>query len=264
MTLQALYTIISSLRFEPAVFIRYCLGFIIGTPSQSVLSITTDELAKQLKAGKSLIRIGDGEAMLLMGRSIHYQTFHPKLRASLNEIVTSYKASSPYILAIPIFAITESAATLKSRGRLRIWRLFRAMYVRKFDMMQGYADAVIFYQRDNFSKTVEPLLSTHRVIIVSKQENLTPELQTYMNRTSQSWEFISVPASNAFSNYESIQKDVDHALSKNPNGKALLLLAAGPASKALALHYIKDAIQCIDIGHGLEILGRNNDYSDRL
>jgi hypothetical protein len=264
MTLRALYTIISSLRFEPAVFIRYCLGFIIETPAQSVLSIPTDTLATQLQTGKSLIRIGDGEAMLLMGRSIHYQIFNPKLRASLHEIITSYSASSSYILAIPIFAITEPAITLRARGRLRIWRLFRAMYVRKFDMTQAYADAVIFYQRDNFSKTVEPLLRNHHVIVVSKEENLTSELQSYMNKTAHSWQFITAPARNAYNDSISIQKSIDQAINKKLDSKTLLLFAAGPASKALALHYIKDAIQCIDIGHGLEILGRNDDYSDRL
>jgi hypothetical protein len=240
------------------------LGFIIGTPAQPVLSITTDALAEQLKAGKSFIRIGDGEAMILMGRSIHYQTFDPLLSHSLREIITTYSTTSPYILAIPVFAITENAKELKSRGRLRIWRLFRAMYKSMFDKKQAYADAVIFYQRDNFSKTVAPLLHTHHVIIVSKKENNTTELQTYINRTCPSWEFITVPALNAYNELAQIKHNIDLAISKKRGEKTLLLFAAGPASKALSLHYIKYDIQCIDIGHGLEILGRTDDYSDRL
>lgn len=264
MPMKKLLTAITTLKNDPGVFFYFCLSFLYNIKITHLNTLATSDLISELQKGKSLIRVGDGEAMLLMGRSIHYQIFDPKLRASLHEIISSYNNNSPYILAIPTFAIIESAAALKARGRLRIWRLFRALFVSKFDTTQAYADAVIFYHRDNFSKTVEPLLLTHHVIVVSKQENNTPELQAYMNRDCASWQFVTVSAQNAYSEYEYVQQNIDLAISKRSAREVLILFAAGPASKALALHYIKDDIQCIDIGHGLEILGCNNDYSDRL
>ena len=259
-----LSAIITSLQYQPIVFIHFCISFLFGTREHTVNLISSTDLADHLKSGESLIRIGDGEAMLIMGRSIHYQTFHPEIRNALKKIIGEYRATSPYILAIPTFAITESAADLKSRGRLRIWRLFRTLFKMMFDATQDYADAVIFYHHDNFSKTVAPLLQAKHVVIVSKTENNTPELQQYMNNYSRSWEYISVPAANAYQDYYSICKLVDKAINSKPGIEKLLLFAAGPTSKVLSLHYIEHKIQCVDIGHGLEILGRTNDYTNRL
>ena len=262
--LKMLSAIITSLRYQPIIFIHYCMSFLLGTRERTVNLISSTDLADHLKNGKSLIRIGDGEAMLIMGRSIHYQKFHPEIRSILKKIISEYRTYSPYILAIPVFAITESAADLKTRGRLRIWRLFRSLFKMMFDATQDYADAVIFYHRDNFSKTVTPLLQAKHVVIVSKPENNTPELNQYMNNHSQSWEYISVPAADAYHDYLSICKQIDSIIAAKPGTEKLLVFAAGPASKVLSLHYIERKIQCIDIGHGLEILGHSNDYTNRL
>lgn len=259
-----LSAIITSLRYQPIIFIHYCMSFLFGTRKRNVNLISSTDLADHLKNGKSLIRIGDGEAMLIMGRSIHYQKFHPEIRNTLKKIIREYRVTSPYTLAIPTFAITESAADLKSRGRLRIWRLFRSLFKCIFDSTQAYADAVIFYHQDKFSKTVAPLLQAKHVVIVSKLENNTPELHQYMNSYAKSWEYISVPAANAYQDYYSLCQLIDKAINSKPGTEKLLLFAAGPTSKVLSLHYIEHKIQCVDIGHGLEILGRTNDYTNRL
>lgn len=259
-----LYSIITSVRYEPKVFFNYCISFLLGTKKQTVNTVSQEKLAESLRAGKSFIRIGDGEAMLIMGRSIHYQTFHSKIRDCLKKIINNYQPGSKYILAIPVFAITETSLSLKARGRLRIWRLFRSLYKVHFDKTLSYADAVIFYHHETFAKTVTPLFEKKHVVIISKEENKTPELKRYMDNNSHSWEYISAPPCNAFNDQALICSKIDQALLSKPEIKTILLFATGPASKTLSLHYIERNIQCIDTGHGLEIIGKADDYSNRL
>ncbi len=85
-----------------------------------------------------------------------------------------------------------------------------------------------------------------------------------MKKISGSTDFIIVPSKNAYQDKADIIKKMDQALEKNFDHRPLLLFAAGPVSKVLTHHYANKDIQAIDLGHGMEILTTDKDYTDRI
>ncbi|MCB9810527.1 MAG: DUF1792 domain-containing protein [Candidatus Nomurabacteria bacterium] len=253
-------TIVNGIRYEPVAFFHYCLSFLIYPHSVDFHKKTPTELKDDLKKGKSLIRVGDGEAMLLMGRSIHFQTFDNKLRSDLKQIVTEYNPDSNYVLAVPHFALTEPFPSLKKRSRNKIWRLFRVLFKRLFNNQSAYADAVMFYHKGVFESTILPIISDKKVLVLA-MDSVQKPLTKYFNKHSIDFSFVPVPISNAFFSVTYLMEQVKN-LAKNKN--ATVLIAAGPAGKVLAYRVLEHNIQCIDIGHGIEILGQEEDYSSRL
>lgn len=249
--------------YEPTIFLSYLKHFLTNTypESPNLLKLSTEELCSELSNGKSLIRVGDGESMLLTGRSIHFQTFSAHLRNKLKEIIVSYSESSSYILSVPHFALEEDTESLKSRGRLRIWRLFRILFKKIFPKHVKYADAVVFYHKSTFDIIVD-CLSSSSLIFVSNERNLTKDLKKYLFNKSIIHTCIISPDSDAYAHYDELTSEINKALIKNPN--SIIITAAGPAGKIICYDFTNKGTQCIDLGHGIEIIGKDNDYTSRL
>lgn len=253
-----------SLKYEPRVFFHFCLSFILGLPKyENLVTLDSATLKNRLLAGHSIIRLGDGEAMLLTGRSIHYQKFSPELRRQLLTIIENYHKDSKYILAIPLFALTESAKSLNSRKRLRIWRLFRNLFKIKFSSKLPYADAVMFYHKGTFEEYILPAVLGKNIILLTKAENYNTSLQNYFKDNDLEVDFIPTPSQDTFTEIAEISKRVKSALVASTR-PSVLLIASGPAAKALAYQFTEDGIQCIDLGHGIEIISQKDDYASRL
>lgn len=249
--------------YDLRVCIQYLLSFAFGTKSVAVKILNEDELLTSLKAGKSIIRIGDGEAMLMTGRDIHYQKTSWQLRTILRAILDTYSNSSPYILSLPVDGLTASAQELKTKGRLRIWRLFRSFASLRINREVPYADAHSFYYQEFITKHLPSLLKDKSIICLTKNVTYDTTLAEYLKANAKSVHFIPTPERDAYFKIDELQKAIDAALLLQP-GSPLLLLAAGPASKALAYIYGNQGVQCIDIGHGIEIVGRGTDYANKV
>jgi Glycosyltransferase GT-D fold len=257
----ALYTTFVN---DNRVFFYYCFSYIYNIRIPQLRILSEDQLSTQLQSGKSLIRVGDGEAMICVGRSIHYQDFHPTLQSDITSIITSYSSDSPYILAVPFFAIRNSPAELKAKNRYRIWRLFRAFFKIRFNHNAAYADAVMFYHSNAFADTLADHLKEKKIILVTKRDNMTPELKKSLSSLSENITYIESPATNAYDTLPQTTQLIDQACSNTLPEKLAILVAIGPAAKSLTYHYAKKGCQALDIGHGIEIIGQTKDYSDRL
>lgn len=262
--LNKLYTLITSVQNNPKVFWTFCATFLFNVKIPKLITISSEELKISLQNGKSLIRVGDGEVMICMGRSIHYQNYNHHLHNDIQFIIDSYTENSPYILAVPYFAIQYNVSELKNKKRYRIWRLFRAFYKTKFNHTVPYADAVMFYHQNSFTDTLFNHLQNKNIVVVTKKENVTSELETVLRTISSSIHYIYIPNANTYGKLSDILLEIDQVLGSCLPEKSVILLAAGPAAKSIALHYAKAGTQALDIGHGIEIIGSQNDYSDRL
>lgn len=249
--------------YDFRVWVQYLLSFALGTKSVSVKIINEGELLTALQSGKSIIRIGDGEAMLMTGRDIHYQKTSWQLRTVLRSILDRYSSSSPYILSLPVDGLTASAEELRTKGRLRIWRLFRSFASLRINREVPYADAHSFYYQEFITKHLPTLLKDRNLICLTKSATYDNTLAEYLKTNTKSVHFIPTPERDAYFKIEELQKAIDAALLLQ-TGSPLLLLAAGPASKALAYMYGSQGVQCIDIGHGIEIVGRDTDYANKV
>lgn len=84
-----------------------------GGPAEGL----TQEL---LRTGKSLIRFGDGEALLLLGKPVFFQLPDPRLRAELFTAFFEHRSDSDYILAVmgTVFRPPQEIKDADSVGKL--------------------------------------------------------------------------------------------------------------------------------------------------
>ncbi len=253
--------LINGPRYGIVVFAKLLYSYIQGTKATPIKTYLPAELASKLQAGTSLIRLGDGEAMLMTGRDIHYQITSPALCTDLRLILE--KQNPPYILALPSEALTASDAVLRQRNRFRIWRLFRCFAQVRLSTTETYADAHSFYRQEYLQVLLPTILKNKQVICVSRKDTLDSILKNYLEKFATSVTFIESPSRDSYESIDSLANKINSTLTDYKQAP-LLLLAAGPASKVLAYRFSEKGIQSIDIGHGLEIVGRDLDYSDKI
>ena len=263
-TIQKIRAILGGLCYDPLILYKLGLSYLFGTPTLSPRQLSDNDIHTAVAAGKSLIRFGDGEVMLMTGRDIHYQKTSPTLSSQLATIISTYNSESPYILGVPMYALTDSEETLRQKNRLRVWRLFRVFFANRFPQQMGYYCAIYFYYKDNFERNIAPLLQNRNVICIAREPVLSPELRTYFTDRAASAEFIVNTPKEAFSEIDRLRTAINDLLKKYDSHNCTLILAAGPASKVLAYEYSLRGIQSLDIGHGIEIIGKTHDYSDRI
>ncbi|PIZ66780.1 hypothetical protein COU87_01045 [Candidatus Roizmanbacteria bacterium CG10_big_fil_rev_8_21_14_0_10_39_12] len=257
--------IIYGLIYDPRVFFGLITSYIIGTNPTVVKFFLRQDLLSVLMSGKSLIRFGDGEVMLMTGRDIYYQTTSLNLKNKLRTIIKNFTAKSSYILSIPTDAITAETDELKAKGRYRIWHLFRVFFALRMDNKMTYADAHLFYHQSTYVDLIKPLILDREIICISKAETQNKNFLDTLKQTASSVSSVITPATESFSQYTSLFEQILNLIKILPQPKkCLLLISAGPAGKVLAYHFAELGIQCLDLGHGMEIIGQNKDYSDRI
>jgi hypothetical protein len=255
---------INGLLLEPKIFLLFILSFITGTNQTAVQSVSQEELLAAVRSGRSIIRLGDGEAMLLMGRDIHFQPYSPTLRDGLRNIITTYTDESPYIIGVPVDQLAASDKELKDMGRMRVWRLFKIYFQYHFSQTARYCSLVMFYHQNTFEHKIASALSNHHIICVGNGKVLDEKLRTYFSANFPQASFIIAPGHDAFKDKERITQEIDVAITAHPQVKPIILIAVGPASKVISYEFAKRGIQALDIGHGMEIISRDINYASRV
>lgn len=250
--------------YDPRVLFAYGVSFITGTTPAHVNEYTEEILLEKIANGISLIRLGDGEAMLMTGRDIYFQKKSQKLSRDLRQIISKYQPTSPYIIGIGTFALSETDRNLKSSNRLRIWRLLRVFFRLRFKLDMQYFCPVYFYHKGNFDTKVAPLLKQKNIICVANADVLDSALRSYLKNSFKTATFVTAPPQNAYEKKMLLMSEIDKHLKLHGTDTCTILLAIGPASKVIAYEYAQRGIQALDIGHGMEIIGREIDYSSRI
>lgn len=212
----------------------------------------TSELVNELKNGKSLIRLGDGELYIMNGGGIYYQLFSRKLQKKLLEMVTQYSADSAYLLGLNKIPISKSNAQLKKDNLLTCWLPMKVYWNLYFNMKARYFDATAFYFNETIPKYFEEYFKTKQLILVTNQENITA-LKGNKNIPFTTIEYMESPAIDAFASYETLKTQVLVKVEMYGRDKSLVLFACGPASKVLAFDLIQHGVTSIDVGRGIEV-----------
>lgn len=211
-----------------------------------------EEVAKEIRRGRSIIRYGDGEMHMMNGGSIHYQKHERGLELSMREAAKNYSDTSPYIIGLPVF-INRSNVELKKEGKFFVWMPSKVMYKILFPKNAHYADAHFFYYDGFFKKYLESYLMDKHLVVVSNEDNIR-QFKDNKNIPFRNVSFVATPKKDSYSEYNRICRDVNSAIKNVPQGeKVVLLFSVGPTSKQLVYDFSRKGFQSLDIGRGLEV-----------
>lgn len=251
------------LRYDPQALCLFLLHLIIPTKAQSVNEMSEDKILKALADGRSFIRLGDGESLIMTGRDIYFQSTSHELANRLRTIAQDYSNHSPYILGVPTTKLSTRESDLPLRER-RIWRLYRVLFPLYFPTTASFPSAVYFYVQGRFKEKIAPLFKNHNVIFVSKASVFDDSFTAYAETTFKSAHYVLVPSHNALSVETKARKEIDVILKSLAGQPVVIIFSAGPAGKVWAYDYTMRGVQCLDIGFGMELIAHDTDRSHKM
>lgn len=237
---------------DPGYLYRYLRRYFDPDYRPSVPFMSDDDLLTRLYRGKSMIRLGDGEIHLINYGNSTYQDYHPRLRAYLLRIIRGYDAETGvYLLGLPKEFLGKPNRELKDLHMLRIWLPSKIAFERLFPHRQRYFDAHLFYRDGAFARTLEPILRSHRTVVVTNPDHIARLKETGVGRRL-SARFVSCAPRNAFNRFDELLVRILSLVEPGQERQYRVLLVAGPASKALAYELGKRGIASYDLGRGIE------------
>ncbi len=248
---------------DPVFVLKYGLAYFKKNYTPIAIFYSKEELSKELQAGKSIIRIGDGEIGLLHGRDIGYQKYHPLLKEYLLKSIENYSKDSNYILSIPIFVNFPNKRLEEVKDRKRCWLPLKIEFFRRFNKDLKYLDAHFFYYRDLMLNFFKENLKDKDIVVIAKKEYIENLKKTDLSIYNlKSVNLIEGPTENSFDKFEEIQTQINEVLKSIEDKKNVrLLISTGPTSKALVYKYAQENIVSYDIGFGLCYLWDEKDYT---
>lgn len=233
------------------VFVYGCVylmpNFKVGANFYSI-----SDTLKLLRDGKSLIRLGDGEANILLDLANVYQDFDPRVKLMISKIISEYKEDSPYVLSVPKF-INISNTELREMGKLNVWLPFKILFLLSFQKNVPYMDAHSFYYDRFFEKDIYPLFEKKTVVLITREETVSRQLMN-PNLPWKDIRYVKTPAEGAFDKLANIRQDIDQIIETLDVEKTVLFFALGPVGKYLILEYAQKGYQGIDIGKVAEVM----------
>lgn len=218
--------------------------------------LTDQELIEELRKGKSLLRLGDGEIYMMNQGSVpQYEFYNPKLTDYFYKIVKEYMPSSPYLIGIPT-TVNMDNEELKKIGKFQVWLPLKIMYRHFFPKKTKYFDAHLFYRNGGFDRTLKEILKNHKTLIVTKKENIDLIKEKVIGNLNVS--FIESPERDAFKDMSKIMSQIIEEVGDEKD-KYRVILAVGPTSKAMVYELSKIGVVSYDIGRGIETIYRENE-----
>lgn len=230
----------------------YTLHFFDSNYVPKVFYHELNELESIVRAGKSIIRFGDGEIYIMNGGSIHYQKFDSKLQKIFTEMVEKYNNESNYVLCLPREMIRRTNKQLRKENLLHCWLPMKVFFEIKFNHRAKYLDAFMFYVNETIPDYLEKYLKEKQVIVATNKSNID-NLKRNTSLPFSNICYIETPESNAFSEYEKIKNAIRTEVKKYGKENSVVLVSFGPASKAVAFEMSSEGYTLIDIGRGIEI-----------
>lgn len=215
-------------------------------------------ILEEIFRGKSLIRLGDGEIHIINGGGIGFQKYEPEISKALKESIEKYSDSSPYILCINERIMDKSNTYLRKANQLYLWLPTKVYYWLYFNKKATYFDASAFYYKHSFDKILSQYLSNKKLILVTREQTALNFNENYKDPTA-ILETIITKSENAFDEADMII----NRIRKYEKDSPVVLLSCGPAGKYIS-YKLAPHIQCLDIGHGLEIAYTDNDLEKML
>ncbi|EPZ0458237.1 GT-D fold domain-containing glycosyltransferase [Bacillus cereus] len=211
--------------------------------------LNTDETVNYVKnSNKSIIRFGDGEFNILMGRGISYQSFNPELQKDLFEIIDNYPLGykNNYLLCMPTpFFKCNGLKLLKKREYVASWATSRRAFKEKYDNGSTYGDAFVFA---NGNKEYYKLLWEAKkiVIFVHNDEKYAKAFNREYQKTTI---FVKIPPKDAYEQKELILSNILKEGKNYKKEEILILISAGPCGKVLVKKLSDLDLIAYDTGH---------------
>lgn len=239
-------------RHSPWYVIVYPFFYFSRRAASPVRFFSQQELIDRLRRGRSLIRLGDGEINFLIGRGNPYQKYDARIETMLREIIRSYSADSPYLLAVSQ-PISLPNFELKQLGRFKVWQPFKVMFRFIFPRDVGYADTHQFYYDRFFESIVAPVFKDRKVVLITRKETIEKQLRN----PALPWRDIvgvEAPIGDALDGYETLKRKTTDAIEGLSPTDTVLFFAVGPVGKYLMYELAKNGWQCVDIGKRAEVM----------
>ncbi len=222
-----------------------------GAYADKLQILTTGETMRLLEKEKvSFLRYGDGEIAIMMGNSIPFQEFNPKLARRLRKILRTetegLKIGIPYYYTHPIKNLNPFVASFAKS--LTTQRRFLRRNCNKDTV---YIDTCITqvyqtYEKYNFQqyyKHMQNLLKGREITLICG-EGVLDRLEYKAYSVCKSVDFITAPSMNAFEKYDSLLR-----AALRTDKQKLVCIVLGPTAKVLAWDLHKRGYQAWDMGH---------------
>lgn len=222
-----------------------------GAYADKIQILTTGETLRLLEKEKvSFLRYGDGEIAIMMGNSIPFQEFNPKLARRLRKILRTeterLKIGIPYYYTHPIKNLNPFVASFAKS--LTTQRRFLRRNCNKDTV---YIDTCITqvyqtYEKYNFEqyyKHMQNLLKGREITLICG-EGVLDRLEYKAYSVCKSIDFITAPSINAFEKYDSLLR-----AALRTDKEKLVCIVLGPTAKVLAWDLHKRGYQAWDMGH---------------
>ena len=200
----------------------------------------------------SIGRIGDGEMLIISGRSQYFQKRDSKLRKKLSKLKTTER----FLLCLPILSLTDKEDSLFEEREIAFWGDNRRYFLYRYRKLAnksgivGEAFISRFYmpyrdkRKEEYVKLLKQIWNCQIVVFIEGYySRLGVGNDLFANVAS--IKRILCPPDNAFQKYDEI---VD-VIRKNVSKEALLILALGPTATALAYDLTVLGYWALDLGH---------------
>ena len=212
-----------------------------------------DTLDYIISNNSSVVRFGDGETLIMCGKSIDYQDYSKELATKLREII-DLPSSEKLVVCIPdVFHDLN-----RFRLPAKIWwkdhlHNYKDFYL-SLDNEHWYGSCFISRPYIDWKKTpqirrggnfekLKRLWKNEDILIVEGSQSRSG-VGNDLFEGAKTVQRIICPPQNAFSEYEAIKSCVI----KNAPGK-LVLIMLGPTAKVLAYELAMEGFRAIDLGH---------------
>lgn len=201
------------------------------------------------ESNKSLIRLGDGEIRLILGKSIDYQKYDYNLEQDLIKIIKNYKHDSPYFLALATDYIQATNKQLKDVNRPDLWVPLKIMYKTIFPKECVYGNVSIFRYIDYFSIDLKFLYEDKTVIFVANENVI--ELAN-LKKSKKIIKIVPKTQRNSYFQKDEIMNQIYESMIQFEKSEVVILLSCGPLAKVLTYEISAHGYRALDLGYMFE------------
>jgi hypothetical protein len=223
----------------------------VAIPAVNVLS-PLESTAFLSHSSSSLLRFGDSEFDIMMGRGSHAQSFSSELQTKLTELFT--KPASQFLLSIP--GVYAAPSRLPPGLALNWWKGYMDRNQKATEFISPgrmYLESFLSSPTVHFPKMDRTLLATifttlrdvwnGKTIVVVADEDFTKYNSTLFDNAKVKG-VVYTPTVDVYSKYNEILAEVVKI-----KAQIVVMLAIGPAGKVLGQELVSQGYRVLDLGN---------------